>query len=125
MNDIYQKFRQADHHYTEALRWDNKKHDTCRHESDKFEIAANQSKLTLVRCGQYKAGSTNYWDSPEKLNNAILQIIIDDETIIERALEILEADRVKELLACEEEHNKIGRQIAESKRTCLPSEETK
>lgn len=65
----------------------------------KFEIT-HTSSITLTRSGQQVCGGNNYWKSPEVLNKAIIEVIASDNTIIERAIEVIKEKERQAIIDC-------------------------
>jgi hypothetical protein len=55
----------------------------------------------LTRAGQKYQGGTNYWESPDGLNDAILEVIVGDNSIIQRAIALVKEKEDKAVTLCQ------------------------
>ena len=71
--------------------------------NDKFDISEAHCTAKITRAGQQYQGGQNYWDAPQALVLALVHIIVEDKSIIERAINTLRAKELDALIACEDE----------------------
>ena len=95
----YDEYQVAKREKELAKTWDNMRNERERSGSY-FSLSAPHCSIKLTRCGQYDTGGKNYWESSEALNKALIQVIVNDHSIIERALEILSVKEKEALTAC-------------------------
>lgn len=63
-------------------------------------------------CGQAYAGANNYHDSPKEFNNYMSKVIkMNFSELADKAILLMEEDVKKALIACEQEINKIQKDI--------------
>lgn len=94
-----------------------------RYQCDTFEISPAHCKLSLTRCGQQSHGSKNYWESPDALNRALIQVIIRHRnTLIPEAIELLKKEADEALVACKGWLDGMRSQIDELEAACESSE---
>lgn len=85
-----------------------------------FWLSPAHSKFMLMRCGQHSAGGTNYWQSPEMFNSAMLEVIASRfDELSAAVMDILEEREQTALIACEEELQEIQAQIQAAKNPAL------
>jgi hypothetical protein len=78
-----------------------------------FSLSSLHASIKLTLCGQYSAGSKNYWESPDALGRALLEVIHDDPlAFIELAIGKLKSVERDALLAAREEVESVMRKIA-------------
>lgn len=68
-----------------------------------FEISMEHCTLTLTRKGQQYMSGQNYWNAPPQLTSAVLKVIVDDPSIINRAISLMQKDATLKLIASETE----------------------
>ena len=95
--DVYLKAK-ADR--VEAEKWHDLPNSSRKYQDDSFGMSPAHGKLMLMRCGQHVCGGTNYWESPEALNSAILAVIENDPAVIVAAIERLRDQERDALIAC-------------------------
>lgn len=107
----YDEYLNACEDFKKSIDW-NELPNGPLYENDTMNISiAHCQKLQLVRVGQQCEGGKNYWPSPSALNNAIMQVIIEDKTIIERAINKLHDKRTELLLETQSFINELQDKI--------------
>ena len=94
---------QAKKDVSEAVRWNELINSNQKYSKDAFEISiAHCEPPLLVRAGQHYAGDTNYWNSPEALNRAVLRVIVDSiDDIVIKAMAVLSEQESVSLKKCQ------------------------
>ena len=98
----YENYLKAERALSSAKEW-NDLPNGPKYQNDKMDISMAHCSLKLQRDGQQFQGGQNYWDAPPELTAEIIKIIVEDKTIIERALDGLEKRAAELLVSCEEE----------------------
>lgn len=67
-------------------------------DSDTLRVSSAHCTVKLVVAGQYTTGGTNYWDSPEPFNKALIKVILKDWARISGAVVNLLREEERQLL---------------------------
>jgi len=88
--ESYERYLKAKECVDKAIEW-NELPSGEKYLADTMKVSPTHCKAPLlVRAGQKYQGGQTYWNSPEDLNKAILDVIIaDQENIINKAIFIL------------------------------------
>lgn len=80
-----------------------------RYMNASFSISEVHCKApVLVRCGQKSAGGTNYWNTDEEFNKAILSYLVKNwDSVYPEVLDIMKKAENRALLDCQEYVNKM------------------
>lgn len=96
----YTAWQQRQRELSEAAYWNNLPKGP-RYQNDTFTISPAHSVVKLTRTGQQSHGGKNYWESPDALNKALLEVIIKNaSTLIPEAIALLKSHERAALLEC-------------------------
>ena len=84
-----------------------------KYQNATMKISTAHCRISLVRAGQQSQGGKNYWESPGELNAVLLEVIAEDGTVIERAIEKLKVREKQAPIDCWEFANGILEKIGE------------
>lgn len=89
--ELYDAYVEAKNAVKRANEW-NDLPNGPKYQADTMAISSAHCKAPmLMRAGQQSCGGRNYWESPQELNQAILDVIImDQKNIIAKAILLLE-----------------------------------
>lgn len=104
--DKYKEYLKREDILKKSLKW-NDLPNGQKYMNDTFAISPAHCKLSLMRAGQQYCGGQNYWDAPPELCEAVLKVICQDKTIINRALELLKKHKDNGLKDCKQEISDI------------------
>ena len=85
-----------------------------KYQNDTFHISPQHSELKLTRHGQQCCGGNNYWETSKAFGSAILQAIVENPAIIDKAIAIMERRADAAIVDCKDFHKKLGDKIAEA-----------
>lgn len=114
---LIKQWQKAKNAVDSAKKWNNLPKGNRYSTQDTFEIRlANCVAPKLVRYGQKYAGDTNYWESSEEFNQAVLEHIVKDwKNIYPEVIAIMEKKERESLQACEAYITEMQTLINESK----------
>jgi hypothetical protein len=97
--ELYAAYVVAKNAVNRANEW-NDLPDGPKYQNDTMSISpAHCRPPMLMRAGQQSCGGKNYWESPQELNQAILEVIVmDQKNIIRKAILLLEENESVALL---------------------------
>ncbi len=123
--ESYNNYQRTKKDFEEAKKWIDLDGKLGRDNKPAFRIGVEHCDIKLRRLGQFTTGGRSYWDSPHELNEAILKLILSDETIISRALETLRARKNEALIACKAETEALLQEIKDKESLILSSGDAK
>jgi hypothetical protein len=72
--------------------------------NDCFSLSPIHGQVKMMLCGQHYSGGQNYWDSPEKFNEALREVMVEKFAELSAAvLDKLESKARIALIACQDE----------------------
>jgi len=110
--ELYDSYINAKKAVERAKEWDALPNGK-KYQSDSMSISPAHCKSPmLMRIGQQSCGGNNYWESPKELNDAILEVIImEQKTIIAKAILLLEETERVRLERTQEFINELQKKI--------------
>lgn len=122
----YDEYQKAKARTSAAVNWIELRKSQDSQSGNLFSLSTAHSKLMLMRCGRHSAGGTNYWESPESFNSALLDVIkADFDFLADRVLKVLQKQEVAALIACESELAELSASIAAATAPVKPTDSSR